>query len=263
MPWLAAKSGRAAIFGLLSESNEAQNCKANCVQLCRMLIALGEFYSKETKCLQGRGWLQVGSVGSFNILFFLQVIARLRTCIKDSVSVDVCVCVGCLMTVGAVSTCTCIRLLYQKQSVKYEILAAAVVDCAGGMQRERERESKRQMNGLRRHSCHELPLEFGQCMFAGVYCTGQRRKGNAIWAKTTLTIKPSDMSWAFEDEFLLCSPSIFTCICSYGLLHTLTKEIGAHTQPHTHTASSWQATSIVHMNYNVDSAASVDAAWLL
>lgn len=142
MPWLAAKSGRAAIFGLLSESNEAQNCKANCVQLCRMLIALGEFYSKERKCLQGRGWLQVGSVGSFNILFFLQVIARLRTCIKDSVSVDVCVCVGCLMTVGAVSTCTCIRLLYQKQSVKYEILAAAVVDCAGGMQREREREQK-------------------------------------------------------------------------------------------------------------------------
>lgn len=100
MPWLAAKSGRAAIFGLLSESNEAQNCRANCAQLCRMLIALGEFcmqgrewwQGREWCTGEGREWLQVGSVGSFDMLFFLQVTARLRTCIK--VYVWVCVCEG-------------------------------------------------------------------------------------------------------------------------------------------------------------------------
>lgn len=131
---MAAKSGRAAIFGLLSESNEAQNCRANCVQLCRMLIALGEFHFKGKETFVGKGMIAsricrfvLYSVFSASHRKAAHMHQRLREC--------VCVCVGCLMTVGAVSTCTCIRLHYQKQSVKYEILAAAVVDCAGGMQR--------------------------------------------------------------------------------------------------------------------------------
>lgn len=145
MPWLAAKSGRAAIFGLLSESNEAQNCRANCAQLCRMLIALGEFCLQGGEWWQGREWCTGKGMIASRICRFVRYAVfsashRKAAHMHQSLRVSVCMWGGCLMTVRAVSTCTCIRLHYQKQSVKYEILAAAVVDCAAERERKRKGE---------------------------------------------------------------------------------------------------------------------------
>lgn len=148
MPWLAAKSGRAAIFGLLSESNEAQNCRANCAQLCRMLIALGEYCLQGREWWQGREWCTVkgwmggkGMIASRICRFVRYAVFSASHRKAAHMHQSLCVWGGCLMTVRAVSTCTCIRLHYQKQSVKYEILAAAVVDC----EREKERAQDRWM----------------------------------------------------------------------------------------------------------------------
>lgn len=172
MPWLAAKSGRAAIFGLLSESNEAQNCRANCAQLCRMLIALGEFCLQGREWWQGREWLQVGSVGSFDMLFFLQVTARLRTCIKVYVWVWVCVCVRGLSDDSESSQYVYVYPVTLPKAISQIWNTGSRSSWLRRWERKKEkgRRSARQMNGLRRHSCYELPQCV--CVCAGVYCTG-------------------------------------------------------------------------------------------